>query len=72
MSRGRWPRAAALAGLLLLAACGGGKDAEADAETGAAAIQRGIDLAVEDVLAAEKAASTPLPEAEAGAETPAS
>jgi hypothetical protein len=57
-------RGAAVAIALLLAACGDNADEEAIAETGEAAIQRGIDLAVADVLAAEKAASAPLPEPE--------
>ncbi|MFN3591343.1 MAG: hypothetical protein ACK4TG_04065 [Thermaurantiacus sp.] len=57
--------------LLCLAACGRDQTEDAEAETGAAAIERGIDLAVADVLAAEKAASTPLPEPEGADEAPA-
>jgi hypothetical protein len=52
------------AAMLLASACGGGAGDADGADSGEAAIQRGIDLAVADVLAAEKAASTPLPEPE--------
>ena len=56
------PAPAALGLALLLGACG---NDGTPAETGGAAVQRGIDLAVSDVLAAEQAASTPLPAAAA-------
>lgn len=73
MRRTRLPHpcglAAILAPALMLAACAERETPQAG-ESDAEAVRHGVDLAVADVLAAEQAASTPLPArnpAEAGA-----